>query len=588
MSAQQSHSFRVAPRPLLTFALIGAFAFSLLPHPVAAATATTTALSVTPDPSYVDETVTMTATVTPLPDGGSIDFYRVEGGVETDLLSTVAVDVSTGVASWTTTLPEGTDSFAANFSGTDAFSASQSATVSHVSQLRPTTTSLSVSPDGNVVEDSGYVLTATVSPNPGPLDVAFYGYDDENPLGTARIDAETGVATYDTGPLSPGTYSFQAVFNSTAVYAASGSAVITRTVLRATETSLSLSRSSLVVGQSLSMTATVVPTPSGGTVAFTATSGTTTIAIGSDDPDSSGHATLSTSSLPVGTWTIEAAYSGSDSYASSSDTASVSVLADTTVQVTNVHITYSTFYPVKDDYRDTVSVKGSLQEKATTSVAVHSSTGHVVRRLALSARTGAFSLTWNGRNSNGTLVKEGKYRLALKVTDMHGNTKRFSLYTTVSKMKLIWKSGTKTRYADTFDDGVATGSAWGSTGSDSDFARGLLLYGGHYSGDGVLALYQWRLPSAVKYGKLRFSAHGKVPRSGFGPALLSFYNTSTGEADGVKLAGSSYDWYGTTVRSSHHRSGRKVYTFVSAHSANHGYWDFSSVKLHYRYAVLGY
>ena len=54
---------------------------------------------------------------------------------------------------------------------------------------------------------------------------------------------------------------------------------------------------------------------------------------------------------------------------------------DTGVAVSGVGVAYSTFYPYKDNYRDTVAIRGTLLEPASVTIKVYSSTGRKVRSL---------------------------------------------------------------------------------------------------------------------------------------------------------------------------------------------------------------
>jgi hypothetical protein len=93
-------------------------------------TSTTTTLAVSPNPANSGDTVTFTATIAPAPTGsslGTVTFFN-----STTQLGTGNVNAS-GVATFTSgTLPDGTLSLAADYSGNATFAASNSAAVSEV------------------------------------------------------------------------------------------------------------------------------------------------------------------------------------------------------------------------------------------------------------------------------------------------------------------------------------------------------------------------------------------------------------------------------------------------------------------------
>jgi hypothetical protein len=158
---------------------------------------------------------------------------------------------------------------------------------------------------------------------------------------------------------------------------------------------------------SLSRTASG-PAPSSGTIAFEEAGQTLATA-----PVVAGQAAGSVGPLAAGPHTFTAIYSdpGGTVVASSSPVV-VDVLAeaprDTTVGAHGLAIAPTTFYPVKDGYLDTLTIKGVLDEAGTVSAAIYSvATGNKVRVLTLGLRTGTYSLKWDGRSSSGILQPAG-------------------------------------------------------------------------------------------------------------------------------------------------------------------------------------
>ncbi len=150
-----------------------------------------------------------------------------------------------------------------------------------------------------------------------------------NPTGTVTIKDGTrvlgtvslvgGTATFSNSGLSAGTHTFTAVYNGSSAFAASTSAARTVTIAaapaRTTSTALSATPTSAVVGQRVTLTATV--TASGATPAGTVTFKDGTTVLGTATLVS-GKAVLATSSLAAGTHRVTAVYGGTTGFAGSS------------------------------------------------------------------------------------------------------------------------------------------------------------------------------------------------------------------------------------------------------------------------------
>jgi hypothetical protein len=197
------------------------------------------------------------------------------------------------------------------------------------SQATTTTTSLTASPNP-VATGQTLTLTAVVqgtgSTAPGGT-VSFLS--GSTPLGAAPVNS-SGVATLTITTLAVGSYSLTAQYAGNANYLSSTSAVASVTVsgqATATTTTLTASPNPVVTGQTLTLTAAVqgignaAPT---GTVNFlngSALLGTATL-------NSSGVATLTTTSLAAETYSLTAQYSGDANFLSSTS-AAVSVTVNT-------------------------------------------------------------------------------------------------------------------------------------------------------------------------------------------------------------------------------------------------------------------
>jgi hypothetical protein len=175
-------------------------------------------------------------------------------------------------------------------------------------------------------------FTATVSPSAATGTVQFF--DGAASLGTAALSG--GNASLITATLTPGPHSITATYSGDTSYATSTSPSLTQTVLggtSATTTALTSSLNPSAYGQQVTFTATVSPSGATGTVTFMDGGS----ALGTAALNASGVATLSVSSLAVGSHSITAVYSGDgDHDGSTSPALSQSVgTASTTTTLTS-------------------------------------------------------------------------------------------------------------------------------------------------------------------------------------------------------------------------------------------------------------
>jgi flagellar hook assembly protein FlgD len=79
------------------------------------------------------------------------------------------------------------------------------------------------------------------------------------------------------------------------------------------------------------------------------------------------------------------------------------------------------FSPNGDHKHDSLRVRWSLTERASIRVVVRNSHHDVVRSYSRSGRRGHGTITWDGRNDAGKLVRDGAYRVTLTPRDKAGN-----------------------------------------------------------------------------------------------------------------------------------------------------------------------
>ena len=174
-------------------------------------------------------------------------------------------------------------------------------------------------------------FTATVSPSTATGTVQFL--DGANSLGTASVSA--GTASLMTTTLAVGTHSISASYGGDLNFAGSASSALMQTVQPiATSTALTSSLDPSTFGQSVTFTATVIPSTATGTVTFfdgTSSLGSATV--------SGGTASLITTTLAVGTHFVTAGYSGDSGFAGSTSAALtqtvIAAAVDTTTALTS-------------------------------------------------------------------------------------------------------------------------------------------------------------------------------------------------------------------------------------------------------------
>jgi hypothetical protein len=286
----------------------------------------TTALGSSVNPSVWGQSITFTATITPVSPAptGTVTFR--DGG--TNIAGCVNKTVSARVATCATAaLTVGSHSVTAVYSGNSTYATSTSAPVVQVVGTGTTTTALVSSANPSV---SGQTITYTatviaVAPaagtRTGTLDFQDGGVDVAG-CG-AKAVAAAGTATCAIAYAGPGSHPITAIYSGDANFTGSTSATLTQTVsLGATSTALTSGTNPSMTGASVTFTANVTATApaSGtrtGTVEFQAggvdMAGCSAVAV-----PASGKPTCATNALPVGATTITALYSGDANFAASS------------------------------------------------------------------------------------------------------------------------------------------------------------------------------------------------------------------------------------------------------------------------------
>ncbi len=293
--------------------------------------ATTTALKSSLNPSTYGSSMTFTATVSPSSGtgtpSGSVTFYNCGSSSNCSSKSAFgsAVTLSSGKATFaTSTLPVGTTYVEAIYSGSGSYAGSTSNVVTQVVNALGTTSVLTSTPNpssfGTSVSFTDKVSASTGTPS-GP--VTFYSCTTNTCSTQTPLDTETlasGKASYSTSSLPVGTAYVEALYGASGNYVGSSSDPALAQVVNPLGTSsvLTSSPNLSTYGSAVTFSDTV-KAPSGtpgGTVTFyscTTNACSTKTSLGIE-PLASGKATLSTSTLPVGTTYLEAVYPATGNY----------------------------------------------------------------------------------------------------------------------------------------------------------------------------------------------------------------------------------------------------------------------------------
>ncbi|MCW2924947.1 MAG: hypothetical protein JWM98_2351 [Thermoleophilia bacterium] len=282
--------------------------------------ATSVALSASAPTLVSGDPVTFTANVSPTAAPGSVTFR--DGA--TALATTT---ITAGVATLqTSSLAAGAHSITAAYVDSPDYSASTSNTVAYTVTKVVTTTILQAS--GTGVPGSATSLMATVSPTSAAGTVTFR--DGATDIGTSPVAG--GIATLSTSTLSEGTHALTAVYNGSGTTTTSTSPVASFVVAKvASTTSLQVTGSSLP-GSAVKLAANVKANLPTGTVTFRASG----VDIGSA-PLIDGTATLTTSTLAIGSHTLTAVYGG-DSRTTASTSAAFSFTVAKQVSTTSLQL----------------------------------------------------------------------------------------------------------------------------------------------------------------------------------------------------------------------------------------------------------
>jgi hypothetical protein len=275
-----------------------------------------------------NQAVLFTANVAPVapasaaPSTGTVRFAA--GGVT--ITGCSAQTVTTGTATCSTSdLPVGVHAITAEYGAGTGYAPSTSPEATQTVMPAPASLVLSADEDP-AVSGQPITFTATASSSAGTPtgDVAFFVVrDDLTRRWLATVPLASGVATTTTSGLAVGRHAIQAVYRGSATFAAETDTTEQSVRRSATTTTVTTTPDPSTAGRRVTVKVVVTATPPGagtpsGTVAvFRMTGDDTRVWLGTATLKS-GRASVTTTSLPVGTQTIVAVYRGGPSHSAGS------------------------------------------------------------------------------------------------------------------------------------------------------------------------------------------------------------------------------------------------------------------------------
>ena len=249
------------------------------------------------NPALVGGNVTFTATVSPSTATGSVAFYDGGSWLATQTMTNARAALTVS------TLAAGTHSITAIYNGDRLVApATSNAWTETINSITPTTLALTTSGSPSTW---GQAVTVTATISPSAATGLVYFYDGATQVGSATLSG--GSASLTAPPqLAVGSHTITAVYNASSTYGASTSPAVTQTVNKAsTSIALVSSLNPALTGQSVTLTATLLPSAATGSVQFL--DGATVLAT---VPVSGGSASFASTTLSAGSHSITAVYGG--------------------------------------------------------------------------------------------------------------------------------------------------------------------------------------------------------------------------------------------------------------------------------------
>jgi hypothetical protein len=345
----------------------------------------------TTTPQY-QTNVTLTATVIPSSATGTVTFYNGSTNIGSSPVNGGAASLITSFAAG------GTAVLHAVYSGDYNYLSSTSNSLTmNVSGPLVTSTNLTASTNATAIGDS-VTLTANLTPATVTGTVTFY--NGSTAIGTANVNA--GAATLDTTFANSGNITLKAVFAANASWETSTSNQVSLFVTGTTPSSITIqvSPSSLIIGYSATLTATVSPAAATGTVVIY--DGTRAIDV---TPVAGGTAIFVETFMAAGPQSLTAVYSGDTTYISSTSSPVILDVSNPGSAPTTTTLTLSEYLGYLGD---TVTLTAKVTPPTATGQVDFYDNGSFLESVVLSSGTAAWAQPFTEFYSNSiTAVYDG-------------------------------------------------------------------------------------------------------------------------------------------------------------------------------------
>jgi hypothetical protein len=536
--------------------------------------ATTTTLEMDPAVPVAGEETRLFARIQPYPpNAGTIKFhYTVNGGPDQVLESPVSV-IGSGLLEFGggNPLPLGHYVFQAVYDGVGPAQPSTSNQIEFTISPYPTSTSLTGAWTQLPAEPFQLSAATTfVTPRQGaspsgPL--TLYDITGQDPVevttvGGCHWQSQPGTcnAFFQVPGLAIGTYKLRAHFEGSGFVASSDSPVFDLVVAKGTPTiTISASPNPVQAHHPSYVTATryapgALNQPTDGVLLIRDLA--TGNVLSTSNPGGSW-LQVEVPTAALGTHQFAAEWSGNAQFTSGSATTTLQIVSDV-LEATGVGINSATFYPVVDGYRDTVSARGTRSEPISVAITIKNSSGSIVRKASIARASGAYSWAWNGKNTAGTLLPAGTYRIYQVLKDAAGTTKTVASSVTLSRKKLYWYTTDLYRSASQYQKKTSSWGAWLFT-----------------------------MPSATSYRYLRLYVDGRTTGWGSYGAhdrrQCSWSTFGPGCASHAGALGLFTGWSSIRLNDTYDRNGRYVRSYVWA---EYGSVSVLKLRLHLQYGIL--
>jgi hypothetical protein len=369
-------------------------------------------------------------------------------------------------------------------------------------------------------------LTVTADPKSRPFGVAnppltatISGFVNGQTLATSGVSGSPACATTATIASPAGTYPITCSPGTlaSAAYTFAFAPGVLTVVRGASSVTLSTGTTVFETSTPTTFTAAVEPSVTGaiptGSLAFTIDG----VARPAVPLDVLGRGSVTVSWTTPGVKSVEVAYAGDGSIAEPGTASAAPSVVTNTARATGVGVLGSTFYPIVDRWRDTVTARGIRSERLALSIEVRNAQGTVIRRYAARPAAGAYAWAWNGKTSRGVLAPAGRYTIRQTLIDPYGSRPRRTVTSTVtvSLRTIRWATTTITVSRGPRCFQFSSGDGVGSYSCTSTASLRLAGGAGGWPGVG----YAFRLPAAGAYRSIRFevqgTASGPRPTIGF-------------------------------------------------------------------------